>query len=452
MVDTVDLSWLPAALPTSRFPGRQPGEGLAVVGRRDFELPPEARELVDDVRSLRLRVQRAKEKARRDLEGIKTAAADERRAVEREVAQRQREAEAQLRDLGRKQETRLKEDSERVAAERKQVVEDRAALEELLANRVHGFELIADAWADYEVARAERDAARLEEKPHPAPSAAHQVRAKGIALAVARRELKRAQWVLTLYEFHFPWLAELREIDEELSYVEGEPVAGIDASADDSEPPDAAQRWLSKEEYAALAAVERNQRALDRYLRSRKSPWQLGRDYERYIGYLREQTGAKVTYQGIVAGLDDLGRDLICETPEGIEIVQCKRWSRHKVIHEKHVFQLLGTVLAMRIERPDKPVSGTFTTTTRLSDRARQFAEMLGVCIEEKVPLADYPRIKCNIGRSGQRIYHLPFDQQYDAAIVEQEKGEAYVRTVADAESLGFRRAWRWKSARLAPP
>lgn len=56
--------------------------------------------------------------------------------------------------------------------------------------------------------------------------------------------------------------------------------------------------------------MERNQLALDRYLRSRKNPWQLGRDYERYVGYLREQDGWNVNYQRIFRGFEDLGRVL----------------------------------------------------------------------------------------------------------------------------------------------
>ncbi len=41
------------------------------------------------------------------------------------------------------------------------------------------------------------------------------------------------------------------------------------------------------------------------------------------------------------------------------------------------------------------------------------------------MPLADYPRIKCNIARrDDERIYHLPFDQQYDTTLIEPERGE----------------------------
>lgn len=42
-----------------------------------------------------------------------------------------------------------------------------------------------------------------------------------------------------------------------------------------------------------------------------------------------------------------------------------------------------------------------------------------------------------------ERIYHLPFDQQYDRTKIIPALGECYVRTVSEAESLGFRRAFR---------
>jgi hypothetical protein len=36
-------------------------------------------------------------------------------------------------------------------------------------------------------------------------------------------------------------------------------------------------------------------------------------------------------------------------------------------------------------------------------------------------------------------------DQQYDKVIVGDTLGECYAATVAEAESKGFRRAFRWK-------
>ena len=56
-----------------------------------------------------------------------------------------------------------------------------------------------------------------------------------------------------------------------------------------------------------------------------------------------------------------------------------------------------------------------------------------------------YPCIKCNISADGTKIYHLPFDQQYDNVKIETHKGEFYCATVKEAEDAGFRRAFRHK-------
>lgn len=330
----------------------------------------------------------------------------------------------------------------RRAAEREhqQLAEARAALEAIASMHASGAEYIADAWADYEAAITRAQAEQLRIKSRRAPKSAAAVRERGKEMRRLRREAKLNQWIIRLYEHHFPWLAELRDPDEEAAYL-----AGPTSEAADQHNQDPVRHWLSAQEYAALSPAERNQLSLDRYSGSRKSPWELGRDYERYIGYLREQAGGKVTYQGIFEGLDDLGRDLIVERPDGtIEVVQCRRWSRRKTIHEKHVFQLFGTVVAARIEQAGRTVTGTFTTSTTLSERAKRFADELEITVEERVPLEDYPRIKCNIARDGERIYHLPFDQQYDRTVIEADQRECYASTVAEAERAGFRRAWRW--------
>lgn len=323
----------------------------------------------------------------------------------------------------------------------------REVLEALITKRVAGVEFIADAWADYEDAITRAQADQLLIKSRRAPKSAATVRERGKEIRRLRREAKLNEWIVRLYEHHFPWLSDLRDPDEEAAYLAGSTRDGGEEASDHGGDP--VGWWLSADEYAALSTAERNQRALDRYLASRKSPWELGRDYERYIGYLREQAGGKVHYQGIFKGLDDLGRDLLVDHPDGtLEVVQCKRWASRKTVHEKHVFQLFGTVVAARIEIPGRTVRGTFTTTTNLSDRARQFADQLDIGVEEHVALGDYPRIKCNVASSGERIYHLPFDQQYDTTVIEPARGELYVATVVEAEHAGFRRAWRWRGER----
>ena len=80
-----------------------------------------------------------------------------------------------------------------------------------------------------------------------------------------------------------------------------------------------------------------------------------------------------------------------------------------------------------------------------MSDIARSFAKSLNIKIYENIPLRRFPMIKCNIGRNEERIYHLPFDQQYDVTKINTEKGDCYCDTVAEAEAKGFRRAYRWR-------
>ena len=381
-----------------------PGRGLAGgEALKPVKLPPEAQAQLDELRAVEAQAKQTLADFRRQLEEIRAEAAGE---VERAQAV--------------------------VAA--------------MIDDRVVAAELVADAWADYELAISRARADVLDIKARPAKAAADEIREKGRQLAQLRREVKYTRGLVALYEWHFPWLAELRDDEDmraflgDFSHVDG------DGGADE----DPVGRWVTKEEFQSLPETERNQRALDRYLSSRKAPWELGRDYERYVGYLREQDGFTVTYQGIFEGLDDLGRDLLARKDGRLEVIQCKRWAQHKTIHEKHVFQLFGTVVAARIEHPDVEVSGTFTTTTSLSERAKRFAAELGIRVEEQLALGDYPRIKCNVSRRGERIYHLPFDQQYDTTLIEPRRGELWASTTAEAEAAGFRRAWRWKGGRAA--
>src|SRR3989339_881822 len=75
------------------------------------------------------------------------------------------------------------------------------------------------------------------------------------------------------------------------------------------------------------------------------------------------------------------------------------------------------------------------------------FEKELNIQLEENHHFnIEYPAIKCNIGRtSGEKIYHLPFDQQYDKTKIEPHKGEFYCQTVKEAEDAGFRRAFRYR-------
>ena len=71
-----------------------------------------------------------------------------------------------------------------------------------------------------------------------------------------------------------------------------------------------------------------------------------------------------------------------------------------------------------------------------MTETARDFAKTLGIkVVENDIFKSDYPCIKCNISIvAGEKIYHLPFDQQYDTTIIEYKKGELYVTDAYEAE------------------
>lgn len=242
-------------------------------------------------------------------------------------------------------------------------------------------------------------------------------------------------------------LAYLLELYPALQDVIDTEFSELNISFDDVSDCDPARHYMEHEEWEKLSSAERNQLALDRYVESRrKSKWQIGRDYELYCGHVYEKKGWSVDYFGSYNGLEDLGRDLILTKDGNVKIVQCKYWSHTKQIHENHIMQLYGSVIEYNLENKRK-ATGTLVTNTTLSEKAKDFARVLGIEYKENYALGDFPRIKCNIGRGERgektKIYHLPFDQQYDSAKVEHE-GEFMAMTVAEAEKAGFRRAYKW--------
>lgn len=116
------------------------------------------------------------------------------------------------------------------------------------------------------------------------------------------------------------------------------------------------------------------------------------------------------------------------------------------MIHENQIAQLFGTTIMYEMEHAYLSqnwykVTPLFMTNINLSDTALEFAKRLGVEVQI-LGMGNYPRIKCNISSSGEKIYHLPFDQQYDSTKIDKA-GEFYAMTVAEAVSKGFRRAYR---------
>jgi hypothetical protein len=190
--------------------------------------------------------------------------------------------------------------------------------------------------------------------------------------------------------------------------------------------------------------AEKAKKQLDNYWRKRKSKEEIGRDYERYIGWTYEDAGYKVQYNGIEKKLEDGGIDLICFKGNKIDIVQCKNWAKEKIVHEKHINQLYGAFQSYKIEyniSNSIEAKAIFVTSAEASPTARKVANNLVVELNENLHMdKTYPCIKCNLSSTGEKIYHLPFDGQYDRTKI-TKKGECYVRTVEEAEQMGFRRA-----------
>jgi len=223
-----------------------------------------------------------------------------------------------------------------------------------------------------------------------------------------------------------------------------------EAAAEISEE-DPVSRYVPKAEWSKLSVSQRNQLALDRYCdpKRKRTPWAAGIQYERYVGYTYEKAGCTVEYRGAVAGKEDLGVDLVCTSASQVQVVQCKRLSvvKELPVRENTVAQIYGSAEYYRMTTgTPKPVIPVLITTYQLSDEARRFARHLKVNFKEQFALQTYPMIKCNVARTdGERIYHLPMDQQYDNVIVGDAPGEFYAATVQEAERAGFRRAFRWR-------
>ena len=298
------------------------------------------------------------------------------------------------------------------------------------------FSYVADLYSDFKTVVFSETEHSLRNKPRPAFKAAEEVAMMKNkykeSVALEKKTSYKLNFLLKIY----PELSIFIEDDESIN--EMAMYESISSLQDDY---DKVRDYISKEEYLKLDECQRGQLALERYVASfKKSKWQIGRDYELYCGYIYRVDGWNVIQNGIERGLNDLGIDIIATKGIVTHIIQCKYWSQHKEIHENIICQLYGTSRMYELNHHMKfgTVVPVFITNIELSKTAKEFAYHLGVkvCIW---PLKNFPRIKCNINGSN-KIYHLPFDQQYDRTII-SKYGEFYAYTVKEAFDAGFRRA-----------
>ena len=291
---------------------------------------------------------------------------------------------------------------------------------------------IADIKYETDLATAEF----LRSKKHPAMKAAEEVKKVSLEKRNLLKENKVLTYQLNFYETLFPWLEEFKEVPISDALCAAKNVADKDY--------DEVRNWISPSEYQQLSPAKRNQLALDRWKTRKKNAWDIGIEFERFVGYTLEQLGYKVKYNGAVMGLEDMGRDLLASKGGATVVVQCKRWAKEKIIHEKHICQLYGSVAVLAAQNPGNKYRGVFITTALLSETAKDFAKYAGIEYVENLSISEYPLIKCNISKTGEKIYHLPMDQQYDRIDIYGKSGCFYANTVEEAENKGFRRAYRW--------
>lgn len=208
-----------------------------------------------------------------------------------------------------------------------------------------------------------------------------------------------------------------------------------------------ARYWLSDEEYEQCKndEVRMEQLALDRYFSSNKrTKWEIGRDYEMFYGNYLYSKGYEVKYNGIEKGLLDNGIDLIACDEKVIWIIQCKNWGHFGTIYSKTVMQLYGAKEWYKKMHPDdgREIKAELVTSSNITDEAKGIAELLDVKCKPYMDIKRFPSIKLNVNSRGEKIYHLPFDRDYDRTEI-KNKEEGYAVTIEEAKRRGFRRAYR---------
>src|SRR5208337_3290465 len=175
-------------------------------------------------------------------------------------------------------------------------------IERLYQEKSQGFPWLAKAYSDYSSLCDMKIADWLSGKKRPAVKTADIVREMAAEKRESERKFKISKYLLEMYESLFPFLIEFRGEDLD-DYIR----IRLDEYNKEERPEDEVIIYTTHGERETLSKQEIFQRALDRYWQKEKRPWEIGRDYERYVGYLYEKDGYSVYYQGIVEGFSDLG-------------------------------------------------------------------------------------------------------------------------------------------------
>ena len=307
----------------------------------------------------------------------------------------------------------------------------------LLSNKQEVFPYLAGLISDYMTLEYDWSAYYLSNKTRPALKEAKRIQELKTETKNLLAQYKVYEYQLNYLLKRFPALSDELEDEEfsskEIDYTKYDPI----------------RNWITDDEWTQLSESKKNQLALDRYNKNKKN-WQIGRDYELYVGQQYENLGYQVEYHGMEKRYEDHGCDLIAKKENDIILIQCKyrgkkKDGEEKEVHENSLTQLLGTTIRYSIENhlPKGYVKPYLITNKTLDSDAKKCAAYLEMSYIEKMEMREFPQIKCNISKTGEKIYHLPMDQQYDKVKINQP-GECYAYTVDEAEQKGFRRAFRY--------
>jgi hypothetical protein len=167
---------------------------------------------------------------------------------------------------------------------------DKSVIEYLASEKTKGFPWLVKAYSDYYELRDTRLSESLIYKAHSAPKSAQVVRQISKERREAEKAAREAKYLLDYCIGLAPWLDE---------YI------GIEAGELDVIIKEIHLAWEKKEDefdeevkhrfgpnYENLTPVEKLQRKLDWWWdKPNKTGWQIGRECERYIGYLYENNG-----------------------------------------------------------------------------------------------------------------------------------------------------------------
>ena len=386
-----------------------------------------------DVKEKRIELYRQLEQCERDIKDKQSELAKERRMFDAEITQRQDELIKHQRQIDERE---------------KELIENLEYRENKIKEAIESHQIlnyVSKMYADTCTWNLHVSERMLREKQRPANKAADEVKKLKQEIAPFIQEARKDRYKLEFLLNVFPDLHKYIDDDTDDSILSLSEYGNMEEY---SEHYDRRYDYLTKDEWEQLSESEKSQLALDRYNERDKSNWVIGIEYEMYIESLLRSEGYLTIPHGSLRGLNDLGRDIIAKKIiDGkihVLIIQCKRYSAQKEIHENTICQLYGTAIEYELTNAnnDEIISAVLYTTAPLSLTAQRFAERLNVKVVVQKH-GNFPQIKCNIGNNGEKIYHLPFDQQYYNTIVDK-KGELFASSVKEAEDYGFRRAKRY--------